>query len=139
MDSSSTPAKKARKSPFPWTNQHKLVLERIINKDNGGLFKEKLKCKNRDTQQQAWTAIIEQFRIAFGMMEVDRKSLQGLWQRMKGTEKAVHDRNLLNLYIATRTTGGGPDPSQLHLGDPDEFDEEPGMESQCDLSDMPLS
>ena len=74
-----------------------------------------------------------------GMEDVDRKSLQGLWQRMKGTEKAVHDRNLLNLYRATHTTGGGPGPSQLHLDDPDNFDEEPGMESQSEFSGLQLS
>ena len=74
MDGTSTPAKKARKSPTVWTTQHKMVLERIIAKDNGGRFKELLSCKSKETQQRAWTAIIEQFRIAFSMMEVDRKS-----------------------------------------------------------------
>ena len=138
MDSSSTPSKKARKSPYPWTSQHKLVLERIINKDNGR-FNEKLKSKNRDTQKQAWTDIIVQFKQAFNMDEVDRKSLQGLWQRMKGQDKAVHDRTLLNLYRETRTTGGGVGPSQVPLGDPDDFDEETGMESQSDLYGMTLS
>ena len=139
MDGSSNPSKKARKSPFPWTTQHKMVLERIITTENGGRFKEKLKSKNRDTQQRAWTDIIEQFRIAFGMMEVDRKNLQALWQRMKGSEKAIHDRNLLNLYRATRTTGGGPGPSQLHLDDPDNFEEEPVMESLSELSGLQMT
>ena len=115
MDSTSTPSKKARKSPYPWTNHHKLVLERIINTDNNGRFNEKLKSKNRDTQMQAWTDIIEQFRIAFCMNEVDRKGLQGLWQRMKGQDKVVYDRTLLNLYRETRTTGGGVGPSQVTL------------------------
>lgn len=73
------------------------------------------------------------------MDEVDRKSLQGLWQRMKEKEKVVHDRALLNLFRQTRTTGGGVGPSPLHLDDPDEFDEEPGMESQSELSGMTLS
>ena len=78
MDGQGTPAKKARKSPTIWTSQHKMVLERIINKDNGGQFKDKLKNKSKETQQQAWTDIIEQFRIAFGMMKFDRKCLQSL-------------------------------------------------------------
>ena len=138
MDGSSTPAKKARKSPYPWTTQHKMVLEKIITKDDGH-FNEKLKSKNRDTQKQAWTDIIVQFKQAFNMDEVDRKSLQGLWQRMKDQHKVVHDRTLLNLYRETRTTGGGPGPSQVPLGDPDEFDEGTGMESQSDLSGMTLS
>ena len=138
MDGSSTPAKKARKSPYPWTTQHKMVLERIITKDNGH-FNEKLKSKNRDTQKQAWTDIIVQFKQAFNMDEVDRKSLQGLWQRMKDQQKVVHDRTLLNLYRETRTTGGGPGPSQVPLGDPDEFDEGTGMECQSDLYGMTLS
>ena len=73
------------------------------------------------------------------MMEVDRKNLQALWQRMKGSEKAIHDRNLLNLYRATRTTGGGPGPSQLHLDDPDNFEEEPVMESLSELSGLQMT
>ena len=139
MDGTSTPAKKARKSPTVWTTQHKMVLERIIAKDNGGRFKELLSCKSKETQQRAWTAIIEQFRIAFSMMEVDRKSLQSLWQRVKESKKARHDQDLLNLLQATRTTGGGPGPSQVHLQDPDNFDEEPGMESQPGTSTMQMT
>ena len=53
MDGQGTPAKKARKSPTIWTSQYKMVLERIINKDNGGQFKDKLKNKSKETQQQA--------------------------------------------------------------------------------------
>ena len=139
MDGTSTPAKKARKSPTVWTTQHKMVLERIIAKDNGGRFKELLSCKSKETQQRAWTAIIEQFRIAFSMMEVDRKSLQSLWQRVKESKKARHDQDLLNLYKGTRKTGGGPGPSQVHLQDPDNFDEEPGMESQPGTSTMQMT
>ena len=73
------------------------------------------------------------------MDEVDRKSLQGLWQRMKDQHKVVHDRTLLNLYRETRKTGGGPGPSQVPLGDPDDFDEGTGMESQSDRYGMTLS
>ena len=111
MDGTSTPAKKARKSPTPWTTQHKMVLERIITKDSGGRFRELLNSKSKETQQRAWTDINEQFRITFSIMEVDRKSLQSLWQRVKESKKASHDRDLLNLYKATRKTGGGLGPS----------------------------
>ena len=72
-------------------------------------------------------------------MEVDRKSLQSLWQRVKESKKARHDQDLLNLLQATRTTGGGPGPSQVHLQDPDNFDEEPGMESQPGTSTMQMT
>ena len=139
MDGQGTPAKKARKSPTIWTSQYKMVLERIINKDNGGQFKDKLKNKSKETQQQAWTDIIAHFRIAFGMMEVDRKSLQSLWQRMKGSEKGIHDRDLLNLYKATHTTGGGPGPNPVYLDDPDKIDEEPGMGTQSGSSGMQMT
>ena len=116
-----------------------MVLDKIILKDNNGQFAEKLKCKNRDVQYHAWTDIIALFKIHCGMEDVDRKSLQGLWQRMKQSEKAVHDKELLNLYKATRTTGGGQGPSQLALADPDELGQEPGMGSQFELSGMSLS
>ena len=139
MDKTSTPAKKPRKSPFHWTSTHKLVLERIILKGNGGTFPAKLAAKNRDVQNKAWSDIIFQFRMQCGMIEVDRKSIQGLWQRMRNAEKAAHDKELLNLYKATRATGGGPGPSQLALDDPDELMGLPAMASQSDFSGMSLS
>ena len=73
------------------------------------------------------------------MMEVDRKSLQSLWQRMKGSEKGIHDRDLLNLLKATRTTGGGPGPNPVYLDDPDKIDEEPGMGTQSGSSGMQMT
>ena len=79
------------------------------------------------------------FKIHCGIEDVDRKSLQGLWQRRKQSEKAFHDKELLNLYKATRTTGGGQGPSQLGLADPDELGQELGIGAQIEIPSLSLS
>ena len=73
------------------------------------------------------------------MKGVDRKSLQGLWQRMKKSVKDSHDQDLLNLYKAVRTTGGGQGPSQLGLADPDELGQELGIGAQIEIPSLSLS